>query len=130
MLNMLLALSLLPFNPEYTIRSCVDNDIVVLNEFKTILEYSNGTPIVFEQSSIQLRGIISPACNRLNAKVTVSFDVDDKGRLVNYKTLEATPKKVTDREVKKALFKGKVIQDVYGKQALTVTVHYLQFDKK
>ena len=128
MLEMFLVLSLLPNTPEYAVRSCVDSNIVQLDEFKTILEYPKGTPLIFEQDSVQLRGIISPTCNRINAKVTASFDVDKTGRLVNYKTLEAKPIRVADREVKRALLNGKVIKAMYGKQGLTVTVHYLQYD--
>lgn len=127
MISLLLAFSLLPFNPDYSVKGCSDNEIILLDEFQTILEYPSQTPAVFENGSVRVLGILSPYCNRINAQVTVSFDIDENGNLINYKTLKAEPNRVADREVKKAIYKGKVIESMYGAKSIQVTVHYLQY---
>jgi TonB family protein len=127
MLSLFLALSILPFNPDYSIKGCTDSQIIVLDEFQTILEYSNQIPEIFEIGSVKLRGLISPTCNRINARVTVNFDINKNGKITNYKVIDSLPKRVADREVKKAIYRGKINESVYGLKSVQITVHYLQY---
>lgn len=77
---------MLPFNPDYSVKGCSDSEIVFLDEFQTILEYPNQIKPIFEDGSVKVR-VSGSACRTYNAKVTVSFDIDENGNLVNYKTL-------------------------------------------
>lgn len=127
MLSLFLALSILPFAPDYSIKGCTDSEVVVLNNFQTILEYSNQIPEVFDIGSVKLRGIISPTCNRINARVTVTFDIDKNGKITNFKVIDSLPKRIADREVKRAIYRGKTKKSVYGLKSVQITVYYLQY---
>ena len=126
MLSLIFTFLMLPFNPDYSVKGCSDNDIVILDEFQTILEYPNQIKPIFEDGSVKVR-VSGSACRTYNAKVTVSFDIDENGKLVNYKQLAAFPRRVADRAVKRAIYGGKVIKSMYGTESIQVTVHYLQY---
>ena len=115
---------------EYGSKSCVDDNVEVIEPYMTVVNYLHETPILFTESSLRVRGLTSPSCQRINAKVQVTFDIDESGVILNYKTLNSTPKRIADREVRRAIKRATLNKKVYGLKDNILEVHYLQFRSK
>ena len=125
-----LALLLSSSSIEYGVKGCKDQSIEVLNEFQTTIEYLGDTPTLFNEKAFKLRGFLLAACARINAKVEVEFDISPNGKIENYKVIESTPKRVADKEVKRALYRAELLKNSFGTVQNKVVVHYFQFKKK
>ncbi|WP_434952302.1 hypothetical protein ACRWQL_03065 [Shewanella sp. HL-SH4] len=130
MYSLALALFLSTSSIEYGVKGCGDQSIEVLKEFQTSVEYLGSTPTLFKKDTFKLRGFLSGACSRINAKVKIQFDISSKGEIENYKVFEATPKRVADREVKRALYHAEILKSSFGRKKNRIVVHYLQFKQK
>ncbi|AIY66581.1 hypothetical protein [Pseudoalteromonas piratica] len=130
MYSLALALLLSLGSTEYGVKGCGDQSIEVLNEFQTSVEYLDSTPVIFEKGTLKLRGFLLGACSRINAKVQVEFDVSSNGEIENYKVIEAIPKRVADREVKRALYHAELLKSSFGSKKNKIIVHYFQFKNK
>jgi TonB family protein len=125
-----LALLLSSSSIEYGVKGCEDQSIEFLNEFQTTIEYLGDTPTLFNENTFKLRGFLLAACARINAKVEVEFDISPNGKIENYKVIESTPKRIADKEVKRALYRAELLKSSFGTVQNKVVVHYFQFKKK
>jgi hypothetical protein len=130
MYSLALALFLSTSSIEYGVKGCGDQSIEVLNEFQTSVEYLGSTPTLFKKGTFKLRGFLLGACSRINAKVKIEFDISLKGEIENFKIIDATPKRVADREVKRALYHAELLESSFGSKKNKIIVHYLQFKQK
>lgn len=115
---------------DYGIKGCDDSNITILEEFQTSVEYLEKTQILFKDGTFKLRGFLLPACSMVNVKVQIEFDVSSKGKIENYKIIESTPRRIADKEVKRALYHAELYESAFGSKKNRIIVHYLQFKQK
>lgn len=127
MLSLILLSSTIQFGDT---KGCSDNSIEILDPFETTIEYLAPQTQLFEDGSAVIKASMPAGCSVVNTESVLEFDIDELGRITNYRILTSNPIRVHDRAIKRALSEATVLKGSHGRLKNRLRVVYRMYKTK